>query len=156
MCNGQLLPISQNAALFALLGTYYGGDGRSTFALPNLQGNYPMHSGNGAGLSPRVLGESGGEAAVTLLTAAMPAHTHNAACVAAGGGTDSPTGAVWADAHSGKAPVLAYKGNSTNSNTTMNSQTLNLSGGNQPHNNLSPYLALTFIIAMQGIFPARN
>ena len=97
-----------------------------------------MHAGNGAGLSPRVLGESGGEAAVTLLTTAMPAHTHNAACGAAGGGTDSPTGAVWADAHSGKAPVLAYKGNSTNSNTTMNSQALNLSGGNQPHNNLSP------------------
>jgi microcystin-dependent protein len=154
-CNGQILSISQNTALFSLLGTTYGGNGQSTFALPNLQGMYPMHFGSGPGLSPRVQGQTGGETTVTL-TSAQALHTHSAACDSVGGGTDSPTGATWADAHSGKAPVLAYKGNRSTANTAMNTQALSLVGGNQPHNNLNPYLVLTFVIALQGIYPSRN
>ncbi len=155
LCNGQLLSISQNTALFSLLGTNFGGDGKSTFALPNLQASFPMNFGDGPGLTPRVIGETGGEAAVSLLTTQIPVHTHGAACNTGGGTTDDPTGAEWAMAHLGKAPIMSYTAN-LSSNAAMNTGALAPAGGNQPHNNLVPYLVVNFIIALQGIFPARN
>lgn len=155
LCNGQIMSIAQNTALFALLGTNFGGDGRSTFGLPNLQASFPMNAGNGPGLTPRVIGESGGEAAVSLLTTEIPVHTHGAPCNTGGGNTDDPTGAEWAMAHLGKAPIMAYTANQS-SNVAMNSAALGPAGGSQPHNNLPPYVVVNFIIALQGVFPARN
>jgi len=154
-CDGQILPISQNTALFSLLGTNFGGDGRSTFGLPNLQGSFPISFGNGAGLSPRVIGETGGEATVTLLTTEMPGHSHAAEGNTAGGNTDDPDRADFAMAHEGKAPIMAYTANQSN-NKAMNGAALGLAGGSQPHNNLPPYVVITFVIALQGVFPARN
>src|SRR5271168_4691596 len=105
LCNGQILSIAQNTALFSLLGTFYGGNGTSTFALPNLQGSAPMHLGNGAGLTPRVIGETGGEQAVTLLQTQLPAHTHAAGCQNAVGTQGGPGGNVWAAEARGRAPA---------------------------------------------------
>jgi microcystin-dependent protein len=152
LCNGQLLPISQNTALFALLGTNFGGNGTSTFGLPNLQGSVPMAFGNGAGLTPRVIGETGGETGVTLLQTQMPQHSH-AAQASTSGGTDSPASAAWGESKLGKTPMNVYA--ASGSNVTMNPAALSTAGGNLPHNNLPPYLGLTFIIALQGIFPSR-
>jgi len=154
-CDGQILPISQNTALFSLLGTNFGGDGRSTFGLPNLQGSFPMGMGSGEGLTPRDIGEIGGEAAVTLLTTQMPAHSHAAQGNTAGGNTDDPDRADFAMAHEGKAPIMAYTANQSN-NKAMNAAALNPAGGSQPHNNVPPYLVVTFVIALQGVFPPRN
>lgn len=154
-CNGQVLPISQNTALFSLLGTFYGGNGTTVFALPNLQGSAPMGMGNGVGLTPRVIGEAGGEVNVTLLQSEMPSHNHNATGNLQAGNQNSPTGANWASAHIGKTGLDAYTAN-TGSNVTMNAGALATAGGSFPHNNMSPYLVLNFIIAMQGIFPARS
>jgi microcystin-dependent protein len=153
-CNGQILPISQNAALFSLLGTTYGGDGRTTFALPNLQGLVPLGAGSGPGLTPRTLGETGGVPTVTLLSGEMPIHTHTAQGAAAGG-QDAPTAHVWGESRSGKTPVAVYAPSGAN-NTAMSPLALAPAGGNQPHNNLPPYLALNFIIALQGVFPPRG
>lgn len=157
LCNGQLMPISQNTALFSLLGTTYGGDGKSTFALPNLQGSVPLGAGQGPGLSLRDLGETGGESTVTLLDTEMPAHAHTAQA-STGGGTDSPTGATWGESKLGKTPLNVYAASDPNgtTNVAMSPQALAIAGGGQPHNNLPPYLCLTFIIALQGIFPARS
>lgn len=154
LCNGQLMPISQNTALFSLLGTTYGGDGKSTFALPNLQGSVPLGAGQGLGLTLRDLGEVGGEPTVTLLDTEMPAHAHTAQA-STSGGTDSPAGAAWGESKLGKTPLNVYAASGAN-NVTMSPQALAITGGNQPHNNLPPYLCLTFIIALQGIFPARS
>jgi microcystin-dependent protein len=154
LCDGQLLAISQNTALFSLLGTYYGGDGRSTFALPNLQGSAPMNQGNGAGLTPRILGEVGGETAVTLLVSAMPSHTHTAKNAAASNaGTPGPT-VTFGGGGRGKAP--AYAPASTQNAAQLMQRAVSLTGGNQPHNNMPPYLTLNFVIALQGIFPPRS
>jgi microcystin-dependent protein len=154
LCDGQLLAISQNTALFSLLGTYYGGDGRSTFALPNLQGSTPMNQGNGAGLTPRILGEVGGETAVTLLVSAMPSHTHTAKNAAASNaGTPGPT-VTFGGGGRGKAP--AYAPASTQNAAQLMQRAVSLTGGNQPHNNMPPYLTLNFVIALQGIFPPRS
>ncbi len=152
-CDGQLLPISQNTALFSLLGTTYGGDGKSTFALPNFQGSAPMHSGQGPGLSLRDLGESGGEQIVTLLDSEMPAHTHGAQAFAGAGGLD-PAGNAWAEPN--QRGLSAYAPNSANNPVLMSPNSLAVGGGSQPHNNMMPFLGLTFIIALQGIFPARS
>ncbi|MDQ2838416.1 MAG: tail fiber protein [Actinomycetota bacterium] len=152
LCNGQLMPISQNTALFSLLGTTYGGDGRSTFGLPNLQGSAPMQQGQGPGLSQRFLGEQAGETSVTLLQSEMPMHTHRAMGYNANG-TTGPANAVWAESINGRATVNMYS--PTAPNVMMNVTTTQLTGGNQPHNNMQPYLGLTFIIALQGIFPQR-
>jgi microcystin-dependent protein len=152
LCDGQLLPISQNTALFSLLGTTYGGDGKTTFALPNLQGSAPMAAGQGPGLSFRSLGESGGEQTVTLLQTQLPAHSH-AAQAASSGGVPGPGNAVWASAIRGQPPAYAPPGAS---NVPMNAQGTSQTGGNLPHNNMPPYLCMTFIIALQGIFPARG
>ncbi|HZV35418.1 MAG TPA: tail fiber protein [Verrucomicrobiae bacterium] len=154
-CDGQLLPISQNTALFSLLGTDFGGDGKSTFGLPNLQGSAPMFWGNGAGLTPRNIGQIGGEQTVTLLQSEIPAHSHPISGNTAAGNQDSASGASWARPHLGKTPVNAYTAN-TGSNVTMNANALSTVGSNFPHNNLSPYLTLLFVIALQGIFPARS
>jgi len=156
LCNGQLMPISQNTALFSLIGTYYGGDGRTTFALPDLRDRLPMHAGAGPGLSSRVVGEQGGSAAVSLTTAQLPSHTHQLQGVASAGTTPSTTGTVFAEPHAGRGADPAYAPRSGNTVAPMSVTALSMTGGSQPHNNLPPYLALTFIIALQGVFPARS
>ncbi len=150
-CDGQILPISQNTALFSLLGTTYGGDGKSNFSLPNVQGNAPMHPGQGPGLSLHDLGELGGSETVTLLQSEIPGHTHvlradsvdladtnvanpNASLAISSGGT-------------------LYQGTQ---NAQLAFQALALTGGDQPHNNMQPYLTLNFCIALQGVYPPRT
>ena len=142
LCNGQLLAINQNQALFSVLGTTYGGNGINNFALPNLQGRLPLHLGNGF-----ILGQSGGEAAHTLLLSEIPAHNHgvNGSTTAASQG--SPSGNLWGTGNS------AYL---SKSNTSMNPSAIANSGGNQPHQNMPPYLTLTICIALTGIFPSRG
>lgn len=150
LCNGQILPISQNTALFSLLGTTYGGDGKTTFALPDLQDRAPMHPGTGPGLTPRVLGETGGVETVTLLQSELPSHTH---------GFTRHGATMDAEANSPfKAFPAVTKENSYSAGGTsvsMFPSALSSAGGSQPHNNMQPYLAVNFIIALQGIFPAR-
>jgi microcystin-dependent protein len=152
-CNGQLMPISQNTALFSLLGTTYGGDGKSTFALPDLQGSAPMQAGQGPGLSLRDLGEIGGEQTVTLLQTEMPAHSHPALAALTGGGITSPQNNAWASGLKGHAPGYSPVSNNT---AQMNPFATSIAGGGLPHNNMPPFLGLTFIIALQGVFPARS
>src|SRR5208337_1691304 len=153
-CNGQLLPISQNTALFSLLGTFYGGDGKSTFGLPNMQGCAPMHFGSGAGLSQRDIGETGGETAVTLLSSQMPLHPHVAQNAAAStAGTPGPTD-IFGGGGRGKEP--AYAPASTANTVKMSVRAVGTAGNNQPHNNMPPYLTVNFIIALQGVFPPRS
>jgi microcystin-dependent protein len=150
-CNGQLLPISQNTALFALLGTVYGGDGKSNFALPNLQGQAPMHPGQGPGLSPHSLGESGGTETVTLLESEMPFHNHSVSANVNPSNLATPSPArSWARS----APGTAYDNANTNL-TPFSPQALAPAGGNQPHNNMQPYLTCYFNIALVGVFPPR-
>jgi microcystin-dependent protein len=151
-CDGQILPISQNTALFSLLGTTYGGNGQSTFALPNLQGSAPMHAGQGPGLSERLLGEQGGEQNVTLLVSELPAHSHGAVATS-GSNQDSPAANAWSSIGTTRTPPALY---SDTQNTQMSPLALAISGGSLPHNNMSPYLCLTFIIALQGVFPPRS
>lgn len=153
MCDGQLLAISQNTALFSLLGTFYGGNGTSNFALPNLQNSVPVGAGNGVGLSPRVVGEAGGEAAVTLLSSEVPLHQHALRAFTGRGGTNFNTPANGSTLTSSQGGTL-YTG-ATNT-TMMNSGAVSIVGGSQPHNNYMPSLGLVFIVAMSGIFPARN
>ena len=153
-CNGQILAIPQNTALFSLLGTTYGGDGKSTFGLPNLQGRAALGAGQGPGLSYRNLGEDGGEANVTLLTTEMAAHNHSANADGGNGNSTSPGGAIWSSAGVGRTPPPpAY---ASTANTNMSPNTLSQTGGNQPHNNMPPYQAISFIIALVGVFPPRN
>ena len=147
-CNGQLIPIAQNTALFSLLGTTYGGDGRTTFALPNMQGRLLIHAGQGPGLSLYDLGQSGGQETVTLLPSEIPAHTHSVNVSNAVADQTDPTGKVFAGAANGALYA-------TGPTTTMSPAALSTVGGNQPHNNMMPYLTLTCIIALQGIFPSR-
>jgi microcystin-dependent protein len=154
LCNGQIMPISQNTALFSLLGTTYGGNGTSNFALPNLQGSTPIGAGQGPGLSLRDLGEVGGEQTVALSDSQMPSHKHTAQAATAGG-VNSPTGAVWGESKLGKTPLNVYAASGAN-NVPMSPQALAATGGGQPHNNMPPFQCLTFIIALQGIFPARS
>lgn len=154
LCNGQLLPISQNTALFSLLGTTYGGDGKSNFALPNLQGSAPLQAGQGPGLSLRDLGEIGGEQNVTLLQTEMPSHSHGVQATSGGTPVPDPGGNVWSSGAKGRPPMYAASVPATNG--PMNPLATSISGGNLPHNNMPPYLCLTFIIALQGIFPPRS
>jgi len=149
-CDGQLLPLSQNTALFSLLGTTYGGDGKSTFALPDLQGRAPMHPGQGPGLSLHDLGETGGSEAVTLLESEMPAHAHNAAC-SKGDGTDgSPINELFAKG----IGIGQYA--APGALTQLDPNAIAPAGGDQPHNNMQPYLTFYFNIALQGVFPPRT
>jgi microcystin-dependent protein len=156
LCNGQLLTISQNTALFSILGTTFGGNGTSNFALPNLQGSAPMGYGNGAGLTPRVWGEAGGEVSVTLETNQLAAHSHGVGCLAGGGSLNSPNvpgNAVWAsDGGRGAPPLYAVAA----TNVSMNAAAVQSTGGKLPHPNMQPFLAVYFIIAMQGIYPSRG
>jgi len=154
-CDGQILPISQNTALFSLLGTTYGGNGQSTFALPDLQGCGAMHAGQGQGLSLRDLGEQGGEEFVTLLESEIPSHAHSAAC-RNGGGTNftTPVGNIWANAAFGRGGINLY--NTGAASGTMSPFAAQPSGGSLPHNNLQPYLTLNYCIALQGVFPPRT
>jgi microcystin-dependent protein len=151
-CNGQIMPLSQNTALFSLLGTQYGGDGKSTFALPNLQGSAPMNQGQGQGLTERYVGETGGEETVTLIQTEMPAHTHVARANGDGPTTSDPANAIWTAVDRTAAPPY---GPATNL-VPMNPMALSVAGGSMPHNNRQPYLTVNFIIALQGIFPARG
>jgi len=152
LCDGQLMSISQNTALFSLLGTTYGGNGTSNFALPNLQGCAPMQAGQGPGLSLRDLGETAGEQTVTLLQTEMPAHSHTAQA-STGPDSTTPTPNAWASGQKGFGNFYAPSGNN---NTQMNPFALSIAGGNLPHNNMQPFLGLMFIIALQGVFPARS
>ncbi len=158
LCNGQLLAITQNTALFSLLGTNYGGDGRTTFGLPNLQGSVAIGAGQGPGLELYELGEAGGTTDVTLLSSEMPIHSHFANATTDRGNTTVATGNVPATGAAGtpQRPTVA-KFYSTNApNTQLNPSALSVAGGSQPHNNMQPYLTLNFCIALQGIFPARS
>ncbi|HYC92386.1 MAG TPA: tail fiber protein [Thermoanaerobaculia bacterium] len=150
-CDGQLLPLSQNTALFSLLGTTYGGNGKSNFALPDLQGRAPMHPGQGPGLSLHDLGETGGSETVSLLESEIPAHSH-AMRAATQDNADvnlvTPTASF-----AGSTGGTIYQ---TTSNTQMSANTLAPAGGDQPHNNLQPYLTFYFCIALQGVFPPRG
>jgi microcystin-dependent protein len=155
-CNGQLLPLSQNTALFSLLGTTYGGDGKSNFGLPNLQGSAPMEPGQGPGLSLHILGETGGSATVTLLQTGIPAHTHGINCVdgpRVGGQVGSPLNGILVK--TGGSPANAYTSGAT-ANQSMGLNMVGVAGGNQPHNNMMQYLTLNFCIALQGVFPPRS
>jgi microcystin-dependent protein len=153
LCDGQLLPISQNTALFSILGTYYGGDGVSYFALPDLQGLVPMHQGTGAGLTERFLGESAGTETVTLLQSEIPSHSHTMSASSQAGTDQSPSGELPARAVGGIKP---YADVSAGSATTMGTSTLAPAGSGAAHNNLQPYLTLSYCIALQGIFPPRD
>jgi len=154
LCDGQLLPISQNTALFSLLGTTYGGDGKSTFALPNLQGCAPMQAGQGPGLSLRDLGETAGEQTVTLLQTEMPSHSHTAQG-STGSNQTTPVNNAWASGAKLGGGNL-YFPSTPASNVQMSPFATEIKGGGQPHNNMPPFLGLTFIIALQGVFPARS
>lgn len=151
-CAGQLLPLSQNTALFSLLGTTYGGDGKSNFGLPNLQGKAPMQPGQGPGLSLHDLGEVGGSTTVTLLTTEMPSHNHNAMAFGTGG-MAAPTNNTWGGSLKGGANMYTP---SASNNVQMNPLALAVAGGSQPHNNLQPFLTLNFCIALQGVYPPRT
>lgn len=153
LCQGQLLPLSQNTALFSLIGTFYGGNGQSNFALPDFQGRAPINHGQGPGLSERFIGESSGSDTVTLLTSEMPAHSHQLRGSTSGADQISPANAVWASSTVGRTPPPLY---STTQNATMAPNALNVTGGSLPHNNMHPYLTLNFIIALQGVFPPRG
>ena len=150
-CNGQLLPISQNTALFSLLGTTYGGDGKSTFALPNLQGNAPMQPGQGPGLSLRDLGEMSGVDNVTLLASEIPVHTHALRASSDAGDLFAPSAST---SLAGSTGASAYQPSNASA-VQMAPQALPPAGGSLPHNNMQPYLTLNFCIARQGIFPQR-
>ena len=148
-CDGQLLPISQNAALFSLIGTNYGGNGSSTFQLPNFKSTAPVAAGNGIGLTPRVVGEQGGETTVSLTTAEMPNHSHPMMAHGAGlGQFGPPQGASLAQFNG----IYAPPGNTSQ----MAPQAISSVGGSVAHNNVQPFLMLTFIIALAGIFPPRQ
>ena len=154
LCNGQLMSISQNSALFSLLGTTYGGDGVTTFALPNLQGRVPLHWGTAPGLSSYALGEETGSENVTLLITQIPAHTHMATASNATAGQSDPSGNVWAiPVDSTGAPGAGF--NAPPANAALAPTAIGITGGSQPHTNIQPILAVTFIIATEGIYPSR-
>ncbi|HKP45745.1 MAG TPA: tail fiber protein [Pyrinomonadaceae bacterium] len=153
-CDGQLLSISQNTALFALLGTFYGGNGQTTFALPDLQGRAPVHWGQGQGLTSYSIGEESGVESITLLVTEMPVHSHTPARGASAGADQlAPTGNVWAKGGGRRATVNMYTATSTPA--LMNPAALSIAGSSLPHNNMQPYLTLNFCIALQGVFPQR-
>ena len=150
-CQGQLLPIAQNQALFSLLGTTYGGDGRTTFALPDLRGRVPVGFGQGPGLSNRVIGEKFGSELVTLNINQMPLHNHTVNAVTTEGNQNLPTNSLPAN-----TKALDKEYSDANANTTMKATMVNPTGGNQPFGVTQPSLGVNFIIALQGIFPSRN
>lgn len=155
LCNGQLMAISQNTALFSILGTTYGGNGQTTFALPDLRGRVPVHAGQGPGLSPYVLGEQTGTENVTLLSTQMPTHTHLVNASTNGADQGSPAAAILAAPLDGSgSPTAGYT--KTAANTQMAPTAIGMAGGNQPFSVLQPLTCVNFIIALEGIFPSRN
>ncbi|QKD00980.1 phage tail protein [Mesorhizobium loti] len=152
-CDGQLMPISQNTALFSLLGTTYGGDGKSTFALPDLAGSAPMHPGSSAGGSDHFLGETGGSTTVNLINSEMPIHNHNILASTENGTLKAPSPTEFLGRS--KAGTI-YQSNTASNLALMNFQAVSPAGSSLPHNNLQPYLAVTFCIALQGVFPPRG
>jgi len=153
-CDGQLLPISQNTALFSLLGTFYGGNGQSTFALPNLQDSVPLFWGQGAGLSDYSLGQQSGTPYVTLLQSEMPFHTHTMMASNEIGEDRTAVGETFAQSTGGAWYLPYTQGQMVDLSDAP--PVLAIAGGSLPHNNMQPYLTLTFIIAMQGVFPPRG
>lgn len=151
-CNGQLLSISQNTALFSLLGTTYGGNGQTTFALPDFRGRAPLHMGQGPGLANRTQGEKSGAEQVTLAINQMPSHTHTPRCNTGQANKQSPVGAVNAVEPTGQTAMYSNVAPDAN----MNAGAIANTGGGQPHSNMQPYLVANFIIALEGIFPSRN
>lgn len=149
-CDGALQSIAQNSALFALLGTQFGGDGMNTFGLPDLRGRFPMHQGQGPGLAPRQMGDVGGEETVTLSSTEIPTHSHALRASTTGGNVGPAGGFPAADSSN---TVAVY---SSASDTLMNPGAIGTEGGSQPHQNLPPFQVVNFVIALQGIFPSRN
>jgi microcystin-dependent protein len=156
LCNGQLLSIAQNTALFSLLGTTYGGDGRTTFALPNLQGRVPIHQGQSPGTSTYVMGQVAGTENQTLLVGNLPAHSHPANASSASGGNNSPIGGFWAEVNSGGRSPVASPAYAASATGQMAGTAIGLTGSNQPFSVIQPYLCVNFIIALVGIFPTRG
>jgi microcystin-dependent protein len=149
LCNGQVMSISQNTALFSLLGTMYGGDGKSNFALPNLQGRVALDFGNGTGLTPRVQGTTGGEANHTLAQPETPAHAHGINCDSENATTPNPAGNL--PAVTARPVYAALPGSQP-----LNAGAVGVAGGGKPHNNMQPYLVMNYCIALQGVFPSRS
>lgn len=150
-CDGSILAIANNSALFSLVGTTYGGNGQTTFALPDLRGRLPMHPGNGPGLSPRTLGESSGSESVTLLATQMPAHSHSVGCHSAAD-QSAPANSIPAAEATGGAPVYS----SLPPDGIMSPAMITAAGGSQPHDNMPPFLCVNFIIALVGVYPPRS
>lgn len=150
-CNGQVLPIAQNTALFSVLGTTYGGDGKTTFALPNLCGKAAMHQGAGPGLTPRKAGDTGGAATVSLNNNHLPAHNHMANCQTTPT-SNTPDGTIWSNTVGRGSPPMY----NNMPNAPMNPQAVQAAGGSDAHNNMQPYLGLNFIIALQGLYPPKD
>jgi len=155
-CSGQLLPIAQNDALYALLGTTYGGDGQNTFGLPDMLGRLPINQGQGPGLSTYVLGQKAGTETVTLTQQQMPGHSHAFFATTATGSQPAPTNTSFPATLIGTATLYAIPGTSQLVQGAMNANSITAVGGNQSHNNLMPSLAINFIIALEGVFPSRN
>lgn len=156
LCDGQLLSITQHTALYSVLGVQYGGDGKTTFALPNLMGSAPMGQGAGPGLTPRTVGQQVGSATVTLLTSQIPAHTHIPNAYQAPGGLNEPDNHVWAETPAAGRPAKQTELYSSTPNVAMSPVALSVAGASQPHNNMQPYLAMNYIICLQGEFPPRG
>lgn len=153
-CDGQLLPVSSNSALFSIIGTAFGGDGRTTFALPDLRGRVPMHAGTGPGLTPRQIGQRIGVEDVALIEAQMPNHSHEMLVATAAANSDRASGDALA-----KSPVYVDNNASdpsTQPSVALNSRTVSNAGGGQQHENMQPTLCINYIIALQGIFPSRS
>ncbi len=148
-CDGQLIPIAENDTLFTLIGTTYGGDGQSTFALPDLRGRLPVHAGQGPGLSNRIIGEISGTETVTLTIQQIPSHSHAAMAQSGSGNQSSPSNGIWAS--SGQGQYGTGTGDTPMKNTLIAG-----SGGSQPHDNMMPYTTINFIISLFGIFPTQN
>lgn len=153
-CNGQLISISQNTALFSLIGTTYGGNGQTTFALPDLRGRVPVHQGAGPGLSTYVMGQSAGQESVTLLTTQMPVHSH--ASTQASGASDAPATATDPAGRVFAVPTDGSNAYGSVANSAMGGGSLGIQGSSAPHSNMQPFLCISFIIALEGIFPSRN
>jgi len=154
LCQGQIMPIAQNTALFSLLGTNFGGDGRSTFGLPNLQGAVAVNQGQGPGLSPYTVGQTGGTANVTLTSSEMPSHTHGFNASTAVATSASPASNVFETGHYEGGRIRAYSAQPPQ--TALAPTAIAPSGGGQPHNNMMPYLTMNYCIALQGEFPPRS
>lgn len=152
LCDGQLLPIAQNTALFSLLGTIYGGDGRTTFALPDLRGRAALHQGNGPGLSPRAIGQRSGSETNTLSVNQLPSHTHQVRAFGGPGNANTAPGNVWSNDAGNQSATY----NSGAANANMGSSALANTGGNQAVNNMQPFLVVNYCIALTGIFPSRS